>query len=176
MTNAAVGAPVTNDQSREEFDYFSRASTDASKGESYFPPIPQTGGSLADEILRENPGNTSSIGGRPVGPTMENAVGQEVNANNGSSGQGSANEQIGNSSMDGIIEQLHRTLDISLPEISPHTEKQGQRRALSPPSHPPTRRSESDPLQEQGHRVSGSGVVRRASFTEAGQSTAFERS
>src|SRR6267142_2366085 len=176
LSNAAVGAPITKGQSREEFDYFSCASTDASKGESYFPPVSQTGGSLADEILRENLGNPSSIGERPAGPTMENAVDQEANANDSSSGQRSANEQIGNSSMDGIIEQLHRSLNISLPEISPRTEKQRHRRALPPPSHPPTRRSESDPLQDQGHRVSGSGVVRRASFTEAGQSTASERS
>jgi hypothetical protein len=175
LTNAAVGAPVTKGQSLEEFDYFSCASTDASKGESYFPSVSQTGGTLADEILRENPGNTSSIGERLVGPSMEDAD-QEASTNNSSSGQRSANEQIGNSSMDGIIEQLHRSLNISLPQISSRTEEQGQRRALSPPSHPPTRRSESDPLQDQGHRVCGSGIVRRASFTEVGQSTASERS
>jgi hypothetical protein len=174
LTNAAVGAPVTKGQI-EEFDYFSCASIDASKGESYFPSVSQTGGSLADEILRENPGNTSSIGERLVGPSMEDAD-QEASTNNSSSGQRSANEQIGNSSMDGIIEQLHRSLNISLPQISSRTEEQGQRRALSPPSHPPTRRSESDPLQDQGHRVCGSGIVRRASFTEVGQSTASERS
>ena len=176
LTNAAVGAPVTKGPSREEFDYFSCASTDASKGESYFPHISQTGGSLADEISREEPGNTSCVGERsvPLGPTIGNRVGQE--ANNDSSRHRSANEGIDGSSMDGVIEQLHRSLNISLPEISPHTEKQGHRRALSPPSHPPARRSESDPLQGQGHRVSGSGVVRRASFTEAGQSTASERS
>jgi hypothetical protein len=175
LTNAAVGAPITKGQSREEFDYFSCASTDASIGEGYFPSVSQTGGSLADEILRENPGKTSSIGERPVGTTMEHAVDQEASAINISSAQRSANEPIGNSSMDGIIEQLHRSLNISLPEITPRTEEQGQGRALPPSSHPPTRRAESDPLQDQGHRVSGSGVVRRASFTEAGQSTESER-
>jgi hypothetical protein len=180
LTNAAPGAPVTKGQSRDEFDYFSCASTDTSRGESYFPPVFQSGSNLvADEIFPEAPGSTSGVGERevPLGLAMENGVGQVANASNGSSERRTANERINGSSMDGVIEQLHRGLNISLPETAPHTEKQSHSRALSPP-HPPTRRAESDPLQERGHRPStGSGVVRRASFAEAGQSTAvFERS
>jgi hypothetical protein len=175
LTNAAVGAPVPKDQSREEFDYFSCASTDARKAESYFPPISQPGGSLPDEILREGPGRMSGERAVSLGPTKKSGVSQGTGTNNGSSGRRSANERIGGLSMDGVIEELHHSLNISPPEIAPRTEKQGQRRDLSPP-HPPTRRSESDPIQEQGHRLSGSGVVRRASFTEAGQSTASGRS
>jgi len=177
LTNAAVGAPVTKDQNKEEPDYFSCASADASKGKNYLLPLSQTGGSLAHEVLRE-PGNTSGIGeGRgPLVPVMQNGIGQEVSTSSGSSGRRSANERISNSGVDGVIEQLHRSLNTSLPESTPREEKQDHSRTLSPFPHPPTRRSESDPVQEQGQRPNGKGLVRRASFTEAGHNTASQRS
>lgn len=181
LTNAAVGAPVTKAQNKEESDYFSCPSADASKGEGYFLSLSQTGGSLADEILRDEPGNTSGIGeGQPpLVPAMENGIGQGVNTSNGSSGRRSANERISNSGVDGVIEHLHRNLNIPLPESTPRTEQQDHSRTLSSfphPPHPPTRRSESDPVQEQGKRPGGKGLVRRASFTEAGHNTASQRS
>lgn len=173
LTNAAVGAPITKGQSREEFDYFSCPSTDDSKGESYLPSLSQTGGGPADEILREEPGDTSGIGEKPTSsPAMENGIGQEVSTSHGSSGRRSANKRIGASGIDRVIEQLHSGLNISLPETTPRTEKQVHSRASSPFPHPPTRRAESDPVQEQGHRSSGSGMVRRASFTEVGHTMA----
>jgi hypothetical protein len=168
LTNAAVGAPVTKGQNNEESDYFTCTSADASKGESYFLPLSQIGGSLADEILRVEPGNTSAIGEeRSPSVPVENGISQEVGTSNGSSGRRSANERISNSEVDGVIEQLHRSLNISLTEHTPRAERQDHSRTLSP-SHPPTRRSESDPVQEQGQRPSRKGLVRRASFTEAG--------
>ena len=180
LTNAAVGAPITKGQNNGESDYFSCASADTSRGEGYFLPLSQTGGSLADEILRDEPGNTSGIGeGRaPLVPAMENGVGQEVSTSNGSSGRRSTNERISNSGVDGVIEQLHRSLNISLPENIPRAEKQDHSRTLSPFPHPPTRRAESDPVQGQGQgqRQSGKGLVRRASFTESGHNTASQRS
>ena len=175
LTNAAVGEPVTMGQNKEESDYFTCASADASKGESYFLPLSQTGGSLAGEILRVRvgPGDTSGIGEdrATLVPAMENGIGQEMNTSNGASGRRSANERISNSGVDGVIEQLHRSLNISLPENTPRAERQDHSRNLSPFPHPPTRRSESDPVQEQGQRPSGKVLVRRASFTEAGHNT-----
>ena len=178
LSNAAVGAPVTKGQNKEEPDYFSCASADASKGKSYFLPLSQTGGSLVDEMLRDEPGNTNGIGeGRaPLVPVMENGICQEVSTSSGSSGRRSANERISNSGVDGVIEQLHRSLNTSLPESTSRAERQDHSKTLSPFPHPPTRRSESDPAQEQGQRPSGKGLVRRASFTEGGHNTASQRS
>jgi hypothetical protein len=131
LTNAAVGAPVTKGQSGEEVDYFSGASTDASEGESYFPPLPQPGSTLADEILRKEP--EDGIGERQatLGLAMENGVDQEVSMSNGSSGRGRAKEWNGGSGIDEVIEQSRRSLNISYTENTRRTEEQDHSRALS---------------------------------------------
>jgi hypothetical protein len=122
LTNAAVGAPVTKGQSGEEVDYFLGASTDASEGESYFPPIPQTGNTVADDILRKEP--EDGIGKRQpaLGLAMENGVDQEVSTSNGSSGRSSAKERTG------VIQQSRR---IPHAENTWRTEEPGHSRALS---------------------------------------------
>jgi hypothetical protein len=131
LTNAAVGAPVMRGQSGEEVDYFSGASTDVSEGESYFPPLPQTGSVLANEILCKEP--EDGIGERPaaLGLAMENGVDQEVSTSNGSSGRGSAKERNGGSGRSEVIEQSRRSLNTSHAEIRRRTEEQDRSRALS---------------------------------------------
>jgi hypothetical protein len=133
LTNAAVGAPVTKGQGGEEVDYFSGASTDVSEGESYFPPLPQPGSTLADEIFRKEPEPEDGIGERQaaLGPAMENGVDQEVSTSNGSSGRGSAKERTGGSGIDEVI-QSRRSLNISHAESTRRTEEQDHIRALSP--------------------------------------------
>jgi hypothetical protein len=120
LTNAAVGAPVTKGQ--EEIDYFSGASTDASEGEGYFPPLTQTGSTLSKEILRED-----SVGERQaaLGLAMENGDDQEASTSNGSSGRASAKERASGSGADQVVEQTRRSLNIS------HAE-QDHSKSLSP--------------------------------------------
>jgi hypothetical protein len=129
LTNAAVGAPVTTGQSGEEVDYFLGASTDASEGESYFPPLPQTGNTLADEILRKEPEDDIGERQSALGLAMENGADQEVSTSNGSSGRGSAKERT---SVDEIIQQSRHNLNISHAENTRRTEKPDYSRALSP--------------------------------------------
>jgi len=125
LTNAAVGAPVTKCQSGEKVDYFLGASTDASEGESYFPTLPQTGNTLADEILRKEP--EDDIGESALGLATENGV--EVSTSNGSSERGSAKERT---SVDEIIQQSQHYLNISHVENARRTEEPDYSRALSP--------------------------------------------
>ena len=129
LTNAAVGAPVTKGQNGEEVDYFLGASTDASEGESYFPPLPQTGNTLADEILRKEPEDDIGERQRALGLAMENGVDQEVSTSNGSSGRGSAKERT---SVDEIIQQTRHNLNISHAENMRRTEVPDYSRVLSP--------------------------------------------
>lgn len=129
MTNAAVGAPVTKGQSGEEIDYFSGASTDASEGEGYFPPLPQTGSALSKEILRED---SIGEGQAALGLAMENGVDQEVSTSNGSSGRASAMERASGSGVDEVIEQTGRSLNISHAENTRRTEEQDHSKSLSP--------------------------------------------
>jgi len=132
LTNAAVGAPVTKGQSGEEVDYFSGASTDASEGESYFPPLSQTGSTLSKEILREESEDRIGETQASLGLVMENGVDREVNTSNGSSGQGSAEERASGSGMDEVIEQTRRSLNISHGENTRRTEEQDHSKSLSP--------------------------------------------
>jgi len=129
LTNAAVGAPVTKGQSREEIDYFSGASTDASEGEGYFPPLPQTGSTLSMEILRED-----SVGERQaaLGLAMENGDDQEVSTSNVSSGRASAKERGSGSGVDEVIEKTRRSPNVSHAENSRRTEEQDHSKSLSP--------------------------------------------
>jgi hypothetical protein len=129
LTNAAVGAPVTKGQSGEEIDYFLGASTDASAGEGYFPPLSQTGSTLSKEILRED-----SVGERQaaLGLTMENGVDQEVSTSNGSSGRASAKERASDLGVDEVIEQTRRSLNISHAENTRLAEEQDHSKSLSP--------------------------------------------
>ena len=129
LSNAAVGAPVTKGQSREEVDYFAGASTDASEGEGYFPPLPQTGSTLSKEILRED-----SVGEQQaaLGLAMENGVDQVVSTSNGSSGRSSAKERASGSRVDEVIEQTRRSLNISHAENTRRTEEQDHSKSLSP--------------------------------------------
>lgn len=131
MTNAAVGAPVTKGQSGEEVDYFLGVSTDASEGESYFPPLPQTGNILADEVPRKEPEDGTSERQTALGLAMENGVDQEVSRSNGSSGQGSVKDRTGGSGIAEVIEQSRRSLDISHAENAGRTEEQDGRALLS---------------------------------------------
>jgi hypothetical protein len=119
-------------QSGEEVDYFSGASTDASEGESYFPPLPQPGSTLAYEILRKEPDD--GIGERQVtlGLAMENGVDQEVKTSNGSSRRGSTKERNGGSGIGEVIEQSRRNLNISHAGKTRRKEEQDHSRALSP--------------------------------------------
>lgn len=128
LTNAAVGAPVTKGQSGEEMDYFSGASTDASEGEGYFPPLLQTGSTLSKEILRED-----SVGERQatLGLAMENGVDHEVSTSNSSSGRVSAKERVSGSGVDEVIEQTRRSLNISHAENTRRTEEQDHGKSLS---------------------------------------------
>ena len=126
LTNAAVGAPVTKGQSEEEIDYFSGAGNDASEGEGYFPPLPQSGSALSKEILRED-----SIGERQTALT-ENGVDQGVSTSNGSSGRASAKERASGSGVDEVIEQTRRSLNISRAENTRRTEDQDHSKSLSP--------------------------------------------
>ena len=123
MTNAAVGAPVTKGQSGEEVDYFLGASTDASEGESYFPPLPQIGNILADEVPRKEPEDGTSERQTAVGLAMENGIDQEVSRSNGSSGQDSVKDRTGGSGIDEVIEQSRRSLNISHAENTGRTEE-----------------------------------------------------
>ena len=129
LTNAAVGAPVTKGQNGEDIDYFSGASTDASEGEGYFPPLSQTGSTLSKEILHED-----SVGERQaaLGSVMENGVDQEVSTSNGSSGQGSAKEQASGSGIEEVVEQTRRSLNISHAEDMRRTKEQDHSKSLSP--------------------------------------------
>jgi hypothetical protein len=131
LTNAAVGAPVTKGQSGEEVDYFLGVSTDASEGESYFPPLPQTGNILTDEISRKEPEDGTGEGQTALGLAMENGVDQKVSRSNGTSGQGSAKVRTGGSGIDEVIEQSRRSLNISHAENTGRTEEQDSR-TLSP--------------------------------------------
>jgi hypothetical protein len=125
LTNAAVGAPVTKGQDGEEVDYFSGASTDASEGEGYFPPLPQPGSTLSKEILRED-----SVGESQA--AMENGIDQEVSTSNGSSGRASAKERASSSGVDEVIERTRRSLNISHAENTRRTEEQDHSKSLSP--------------------------------------------
>jgi hypothetical protein len=129
LTNAAVGAPITKGQSGEGTDYFSGASTDAGEGEGYFPPLPQTGSTLSKEILRED-----SVGERQaaLGLATENGVDQEVSTSNSTSGRASARERASGSSVDEVIEQTRRSLNISHAENTRCTEEQDHSKSLSP--------------------------------------------
>jgi hypothetical protein len=131
LTNAAVGAPVTKGQSGEEVDYFLGASTDASEGESYFPPLPQIGNILADEVPRKEPEDGTSERQTAVGLAMENGIDQEVSRSNGSSGQDSVKDRTGGSGIDEVIEQSRRSLNISHAENTGRTEEHDSK-ALSP--------------------------------------------
>jgi hypothetical protein len=165
LTNAAVGAPITKGQSGEEFDYFAGASTGASEGESYFPPPPQTGSSLVNEILLNEPQGCK----RPDSPVPATEIGgdQEVSMSSGSSEQSSANEWTDDSGVKSVIERLHDSLKSSVPGVTPCMKEQARDRVISPfHSPPPTRRAGSDPVQEQGRKSSRSGIERRTSFSE----------
>jgi hypothetical protein len=81
-----------------------------------------------------------------LGRAMECGVDQEVSRSGGLSRRGSANNRMGGSGI--VIEQSHRRLNISLPANTPRTEELGDGRALPHFLPPPTRRSESDPVQE----------------------------
>ena len=163
LTNAAVGAPVTKGTNGEEIDYFASAATADSDGEGYFPPLPQAGSSLANEIMRDEPESASGSDERQstLGPAIENGPDrEEVSSNSGSSGQSSANKRIGGTSIDGVIERFHGGMHISLagPEGIPRSEEQQQHGrghrdfSLPPLRPPPTRRKVLDPMQEQGTR------------------------
>jgi len=133
LTNAAVGAPVTKGQSGEEIDYFSGASTDASEGEGYFPPLPQSGSALSKEILRREP--EDSIGERQtaLGLAKENGVDPEVSTSNGSSGRGSAKGRASDLGVDEVTEQTCRSLNLSHAENTRRTaEEQDHSKSLSP--------------------------------------------
>ena len=127
LTNAAVGAPITKGQSGE--DYFSGASTDASEGEGYFPPLPQTGNTLSKEILREDSDGERQAA---LGLAMENGVDQEVNTSSGSSVRASAKERASGSDVDEEIEQTRRSLTISYAENTRCMEEQVHSKSLSP--------------------------------------------
>lgn len=149
LTNAAVGAPVTKGGGGGEFDYFSGASTDVNEGEP-------------KDVIGLGERSASSV------PAIENGVDQEVSTSNGSSGR-SANERIGlsgRSGVDRVIEQSHHNLDISIPSNTPCTEGLGHSRAVSPLPPSLIRRSESDPVPEQGHRSSRSGMETRANSAD----------
>jgi hypothetical protein len=153
LTNAAVGAPVTKGQSQEEIDYFSGTSTGAGdEEESGLPPPSQTGSSLINELIPRRDA--------PVLAT-ENGGGQEVGTSSGSSERGSANEWSDDSGVKCVTERL-------LPGVTPCVKEQADDTVISPLHNtPPTRRTGSDPVQEQGRRSSrGGGIERRASFTE----------
>ena len=163
LTNAAVGAPVTKGTNGEEIDYFASAATADSDGEGYFPPLPQAGSRLANEIMRDEPESASGSDERQstLGPAIENGPDrEEVSSNSGSSGQSSANERNGGTSIDGVIERFHGGMHISLagPEGIPRSEEQQQHArghrdfSLPPLRPPPTRRKVLDPMQEQGTR------------------------
>lgn len=109
-------------------DYFSGASTDASEGEGYFPPLLQTGSTLSKEILRED-----SVGERQatLGLAMENGVDHEVSTSNSSSGRVSAKERVSGSGVDEVIEQTRRSLNISHAENTRRTEEQDHGKSLS---------------------------------------------
>ncbi|KAI0251201.1 hypothetical protein BJV78DRAFT_1213362 [Lactifluus subvellereus] len=174
LTNAAVGAPVTKGQSGEEFDYFSGASTEASEGESYFLPPPQTASSPVSGILRNEPqGCERPDAPRPV---TEDVGGQEVSTSSGSGGQSGADDRTDDSSANYVIERLHDNLKSSEPGTTPRMEERAHDRAISPfRSPPPTRRAGSDPVQEQGRRQNRSGIERRASFTDVVQGAGSEK-
>jgi hypothetical protein len=164
LTNAAVGAPVTKGQSREEIDYFSGTSTGAGeKEESGLRPPSQTGSSLMNELIPcESQGRDT-----PVLAT-ENGGGQEVGTSSDSSERSSANEWSDDSGVKCVSERLYDNLKFSVPGITPCAEEHADDRAISPlHTLPPTRRTGSDPVQEQGRRSSRSGrIERRASFAE----------
>jgi len=164
LSNAAVGAPITKGQSRDEFDYFSGASTDASEGEGHFLSLSH-GSTLADEMRRKEPKDARGIA--TLGASMGNRADEEVSVSTGSNGRSSAKERIGRSEVDDLIDLSHRSLNPSLPKNTLRTEEPGRIKTSSPIPPPPTRRSESDPVQDQGHRSRGSELERRASFTEA---------
>jgi hypothetical protein len=164
LTNAAVGAPVTKGQSREEIDYFSGTSTGAGEEEENgLPPPSQTGSSLINELIPCE----SQRRDAPVLAT-ENGGGQEVGTSSGSSERSNANEWSDDSSVKCVTERLHDNLKFSVPGVTPCVEEQADDRAISPlHTPPPTRRTGSDPVQEQRRRSSRSGgIERRASFAE----------
>ena len=166
LTNAAVGAPVTMGQNGEEIDYFASASTAGNEGEGYFPPLPQAGSSLANEILRDEP---ESASGSASGTTPENGPDREEvsTRSGGSSGRSSANERIGGKGIDGVIERFHGSMHISLPgpggiprsEEQQHARGHGELLSSPPLRPPPTRRKVLDPMQERGTRNHNSSFV-----------------
>ena len=171
LTNAAVGAPVTKGQCGEEFDYFSGASTEASEGESYFPPPPS---SLVNGILHNEPqGCEKPDAPRPA---AEDVGSREVSMSSSSGEQSDADEGTNDSSANCVIEQSHDKPEVSELGTTPRMEERSHDRAISPfHSPPPTRRTGSDPVQEQGRRQSRSGIERRASFTEIVRGAGLEK-
>ncbi|KAF8270448.1 hypothetical protein EI94DRAFT_1722710 [Lactarius quietus] len=171
LTNAAVGAPVTKGKSEDEIDYFASASTAGNEGEEgYFPPLPQSGSSLSNEILREEPESASGSSGSQAtsaGHATENGPDREVSSNSGSSGRSSANERFGGSGIDGVIERFHGGMHISLPGTLRSEEQRYPRgESLPPPLRPPPmRRKVLGPVQEQGirnHNLSRTELVQDA--------------
>jgi hypothetical protein len=158
LTNAAVGAPVTRGISEEEIDYFASTNTVGNEGEGYFSVQPQAGSGLSHEILRDEPGSSGSSEKQvSSGHADENGPDREdVSSNSGSSGQSSAYERIGGTSIDGVIDRLHVGMHISLhgPEGTLRSEEQryprGSGESIPPPLRPPpTRRKVLSPVQEQ---------------------------